>query len=81
MMKMSFHKRRRLDSLPPQRPRSPLGIIVAALLLTATVALAASKMGRSEPPAKVSVAAIEADQAQQAFLDERAYAHLKRLQQ
>jgi hypothetical protein len=80
MMKMSFHKRRgRSESLPPQRARSPIAFILAAALLTATMALAAKRMGAHDdapaPDAKVAAA----EQATHDLVDERVRLHLKRL--
>lgn len=75
MMKMSFH-RRRSQSLPPQPARSGKLIIVVGLLLSATVAFAASRMGRSEPAA-MRPDVTNAEQGTSDFVDERVRLHLR----
>ena len=80
-MKMSFNRRRSIElhSLPPERARSPRVVIIAGLLLSATVALAASQMGRSAPAPADDPAAEDAEARTERMLDERVRLHLRSL--
>lgn len=75
-MKMSFHRRRTHESLPPRPARSPKMAIIAGLLLSATVAFAASRMGQggTEPP---DPAVLDAEQGTHDHVDERVRLHLR----
>jgi hypothetical protein len=84
-VKLSFNRRRSLElhSLPPQRARSPKLVIIAGLLLSATVALAASRIGRNAEPvedaAAPSAPAAEAEHRTERLIDERVRLHLRAL--
>ena len=73
-MRVSFHRRRHL-SLPPQRRRSPRVLIVFIALTTATMAFAASHIGKSrELPAAMLIE--RADNDTRDAVDDRIAAHL-----
>lgn len=77
-MRVSFHRRRHM-SLPPQRRRSPRVIVVVIALTTATMAFAASHIGRSrELPAAMLIESQRADQATRDVVDQRLQARLKK---
>lgn len=79
-MKVSLH-RRVYDSLPPQRSRSPLLLVVAAIATTGTMAFAASQLG-GEPDSVPSVnpAVSAAEQATRDAVDARIRTRLRSLQ-
>lgn len=82
-MKVSLHRRRH-ESLPPQPRRSPRVLIVAAILTTGTMALAAANLGDELPAAEQSAfdpAVNAAEQATRDLVDARVRAHLKQLHQ
>jgi hypothetical protein len=80
-MKVSLHRRRH-ESLPPTPRRSPRILIVALVLGSAGVGLAAANLGDGDalgpaPPFDPAVAA--AEQASHDVVDERVRAHLRKL--
>jgi hypothetical protein len=93
-MRLSLHKKpsflpstvptpidRARDSLPPMPARrSRWMLVVIAALLSATVAFAANKVAKRESENAPAVRLSAADDDTRALLDERLYAHLKRLQ-
>ena len=73
-MRVSFHRRRH-QSLPPQRRRSPRVLVIVIALTTATMAFAASHIGKSrELPAAMLIE--RADQETREVVDRRISAHL-----
>lgn len=81
-MKVSFHRRRH-ESLPPQpAPRSPRLLIVAMVLGSAGVGLAAANLGDDEGDSaggSFDPAVAAAEQASHDVVDERIRAHLRKL--
>lgn len=77
-MKVSLHRRRH-ESLPPQPRRSPRVLIVATILTTGGMALAAANLGGEEPAPAFDPAVNAAEQATRDLVDARVRAHLKKL--
>lgn len=80
-MKVSFHRRRH-ESLPPEpAARSPRLFVVAMVLGSAGVGLAAANLGDDEADAAASFdpAVAAAEQASHDVVDERIRAHLRKL--
>jgi hypothetical protein len=78
-MRVSLHRRRH-ESLPPQPRKSPRVLIIAMVLGSAGVGLAAANLGDDTPPAKAFDPAVaSAEEASHDVVDERIRAHLRRL--
>jgi hypothetical protein len=77
-MRVSLHRRRH-ESLPPQSSRSPRLLIVAMVLGSAGVGLAAANLGEDDVPAPFDPAVAAAEQASHDVVDERIRAHLRNL--
>lgn len=75
-MKVSLHRRRH-ESLPPTPRRSPKVLLLAGVLGTATMGLAAANLGEDAPPSDPAVLA--AEQASRDVVDDRLRAHLRAL--
>ena len=78
-MRVSLHRRRH-ESLPPQRRRSPKVLLIAIVLTTGTMAFAASHIGGKTDPVASAVES-ESEQATRDVVNERLHAKLKRLSQ
>jgi hypothetical protein len=76
-MKISMHRRRN-QSLPPRPARSRKLLVIIALFLSATVALAA-KLSRAAEPPPGRQAVVLADRDTQQLIDERMREHLRAL--
>ena len=77
-MKVSLHRRRH-QSLPPQKRRSPRVLAVLIALTTGTMAFAASRITGGEARADNAAVAAADDKALD-IADMRIRAHLKKLQ-
>jgi hypothetical protein len=77
-MRVSLHRRRH-DSLPPQPRKSPRILIIAMVLGSAGVGLAAANLGDDPAPPAFDPAVASAEQASHDVVDERIRAHLRRL--
>ena len=77
-MRLSLHKKRHL-SLPPQPRRSPKVLVIVVVVTAATMAFAASRIGR-DPPSAESATVRNADAGTRSAVDERLRVHLVRLQ-
>ena len=80
-MRVSLHRRRH-ESLPPQKRRSPKIIVILIVLTTGTMAFAATRIGGKPTPEASpggSSAESTAEQATRDVVNERLHAHLKRL--
>ena len=77
-MRVSFHSRRRHDSLPPQPRRSAKLFIIVGLLTTGTMAFATVNFTTADPP-HTAPAVAAAEEATRNVVDERLHAHLRAL--
>ena len=79
-MRVSLHRRRH-ESLPPQPARKSSRLLIIAMVLgSAGVGLAAANLGEDAPaPQAFDPAVASAEQASHDVVDERIRAHLRRL--